>query len=45
VEHVARIVVEKCVQGFGWENLRGKPLERPGSRWENNTKMDLQEKG
>jgi hypothetical protein len=29
-----------------WENLRGKrPLGRPGRRWEDNIKADLQEVG
>jgi hypothetical protein len=30
--------------GFWWGHLRGKrPVRRPGSRWEDNIKMDLQE--
>ena len=32
--------------GFWWGNLRGRrQLGRPGRRWEDNIKMDLQEVG
>ena len=32
--------------GFWWGNLKGKrPFGRPGYRWEDNIKMDLQEVG
>ena len=32
--------------GFWWGNFRGRrPLGRPGRRWEDNIKMDLQEVG
>ena len=36
---------KKCVQGFGEETRGKKSLGRPRHRWEDNTKMDLQEVG
>ena len=36
----------EAYSGFWWGNLRGnRPLGRPGRRWEDNIKMDLQEVG
>ena len=34
-----------CMQGFGGEPGRKRPLGRPRCRWEDNIKMDLQEVG
>ena len=37
---------KRLIQGFVGESLRkDRPLGRPGSRWEENIKMDLQEVG
>jgi hypothetical protein len=36
---------EICIQGFGGESLKGKPLGRPRHRWEDGIKMDLREIG
>ena len=36
---------EGCIQGFGGEPERKRPLGRPRPRWEDNIKMDLQEAG
>jgi hypothetical protein len=33
---------EEAYIGFWWGNLREKPLGRPGHRWEDNVKKDLQ---
>jgi len=35
----------RCIQGFGGETRGKEPLGRPRGRWEDNTKMDLQEVG
>ena len=40
--HVAHMG-ERCIQGFGGETLRDRPLGRHRCRWEDNIKMDLQE--
>jgi hypothetical protein len=42
--HVARME-EKSVQGFGEKDRKKRPFERPRSRWENGTYMDLREIG
>jgi hypothetical protein len=34
---------ERCLQGFGWESRRERPLRRPRRRYEDNIKMDLRE--
>jgi hypothetical protein len=31
----------QCVQNFGWEAWREKPLGRPRRRWEDNNEMDI----
>ena len=36
---------ERCIQGFGGEPERNRPLVRPSHRWEDNIKIDLQEVG
>jgi hypothetical protein len=36
---------ERCLQGFGWEARRKRPLRRPRHRWEDNIKMDLRKIG
>jgi hypothetical protein len=36
---------ERCLQGFGWEALRKRPLGKPRCRWKDNIKMDLREIG
>jgi hypothetical protein len=36
---------ERCLEGFGWEARRKRPLGRPRRRWEDNIKMDLREIG
>jgi hypothetical protein len=36
---------ERCLQGFGWEARRKRPLGRPRHRWEDNIKMDLRKIG
>jgi len=36
---------EKCTQGSGGENKGRRPFGRPGRRWENIVKMDLEEIG
>jgi hypothetical protein len=36
---------ERCVQGSGGETRGKESLRRPGRRWEDNIKMDLQEVG
>jgi hypothetical protein len=36
---------KRCIQGFGGETCGKEPLARPGCRWEDNIKMDLQEIG
>jgi hypothetical protein len=36
---------ERRIQGCGGETLGKEPLGRPRRRWEDNTKMDLQEVG
>ena len=33
---------EKCIQGFGGETLEKRPLGRSESRWEDDSKMDLE---
>jgi hypothetical protein len=42
--HVDMYGKERCIQGFGRET-RKRPLGRHRSRWEDNSKMDLQEVG
>jgi len=34
---------ERPIQGFGEETRGKEPIVRPGRRWEDNIKMDLQE--
>jgi hypothetical protein len=34
---------KRCIQGFGGETLRKRPLAIPRHIWEGNIKMDLQE--
>ena len=34
---------ERCLQDFGGETEGKRPLGRPRHRWEDNSKMDLQE--
>jgi hypothetical protein len=42
--HVARIGGgEGCLECFGWEARRKRPLGIPRSRWEDNIKIDLRE--
>jgi len=41
--HVARMGIGEAYIGFWWGNLRERPLGRPESKCEDNTKMDLQE--
>jgi len=42
--HVARI--SEMRNAMSWlENLKGRPLVRPRSRWEDNIRMDLREIG
>ena len=36
---------ERCAQGSSGETRGKEPLGRPGHRWEDNIKMDLQEVG
>ena len=36
---------ERRILGFGGETRWNEPLGRPRRRWEDNTKMDLQEVG
>jgi cell wall assembly regulator SMI1 len=45
-EHVVHVVESKCVYWVLVGKPEGKrPLGRPRVRWEDNTKMDLQEVG
>jgi len=43
VGNVARMGEKRCTQGFGGKTEGKRPLGRPRRRWEDNTKMDLQE--
>jgi len=36
---------QKCVHGFGGKTCGKEPLGKPRRRWEDNTKVDLQEVG
>ena len=36
---------ERCAQGFGGETWGKETIGRPGYRWEDNIKMDLEEVG
>jgi hypothetical protein len=36
---------EVCLQGFGWETRRKRPLGRSRHMWEDNIKIDLREMG
>ena len=36
---------ESCAQGFGGKSEGKRPLGRPRHKWEDNSKMDLQEVG
>jgi len=45
VGHVARMMEERRVQGFGVEHEGKRPMGIPRRRWEDNSKMDLQELG
>jgi hypothetical protein len=41
--HTARMGEGRCLQGFGLEDRRKRPLGRPRRRWEDNIKMDARE--
>ena len=34
---------QRCIEGFGGENLKKRALGRPTRRWKDNIKMDLRE--